>query len=285
MDPMQIGRDEVISLLKRAGDTCSMRVIAYLIGGGAMALRGEKDATKDIDLVLDSEKDAEALRRAFEAQGFMVNSRHPAECHAMVDAEILSRPTGLRVDIFVGRICDRLRFSEGMRARSTLVGEFGNIVLYMCSREDIFILKSVTERTRDLDDMISLFRRGLDKDSILEECELQSAHVGLRQSQIWEAFLFVKVEEMERRHGVNVPWKRSLKAKAEMKVGSQNILVYMEKGARSVTELSHELKESQEFVRKCLHYLEEAGEIVADRGSRPYRFTISTGSASAATNL
>lgn len=59
-------------------------------------------------------------------------------------------------------------------------------------------------------------------------------------------------------------------------MGSQNILVCMEKGARSVTELSHELNESQEFVRKCLRYLEDAGEIVADRGSRPYEFTIST---------
>ena len=275
MDPLQIGREEVISILKKVGNACTKRIHVYLIGGGAMALRGEKNATRDIDLVLGSQDEAEELKRAFEMLGFTVNARHPTECWAMVDAAILSKPTGLRADIFVGKVCDKLRFSEGMKRRAVLVDELGKIVLFICSREDIFLLKSVTERTRDLDDMITLFRIGLSKDLILEECERQSALAGPRRGQIWEAFLLVKIEEMEDRYGVKVPWKRSLKAKAEIKMGAQQLLARIDKGARSARGLSRDMNESPEFVRRCLRYLEETGEIKIDRKAKPHRIVLS----------
>jgi len=273
MEQPQIGRDEVLSILRRVGGSCTMRIPVYLVGGGAMALRGEKDATKDIDLILESQDEAEELKRAFETLGFEVNSRHPAECRAMVDASILSRPTGVRADIFVGKVCDKLRFSEGMKGRAEFVAELGMIVLHICSREDIFLLKSVTERTRDLDDMVTLFRSGLSRDAILDECERQNARTDLRESHVWEAFLLVKIEEMENRYGVRVPWKRTLKAKAETKMGAQRLLAHIDKGTRSMRELSRDMNESSEFVRRCLRYLEEAGEITIDRGATPHRIT------------
>lgn len=184
MGTSQIGREEVLSTIEKAGEMCTRRIAIYLIGGGAMALRGEKDSTKDLDLVLEEQDDANELKKAFERIGFTVNARRPAECRALVDAAILSKPAGLRADIFVGKVCDRLRFSEGMRSRAVLVDSLGNIALYICSREDIFLLKSVTERTRDLDDMMSLFRSGLSRDIILTECDIQSTLAGFRESPI-----------------------------------------------------------------------------------------------------
>ena len=271
METSQIGREEVLSILRKVGDICSKRIAVYLIGGGAMALRGEKNATKDLDLVLESQYDADELKKAFEKIGFRVDARRPEECSALVDAAILSKPAGLRADIFVGKVCDRLRFSEGMKSRAVLVDELGKVTLFMCSREDIFLLKSVTERTRDLDDMMSLFRRGLSRDTILGECDLQSALAGFRESHIWEAFLFVKIEEMESRYGISIPWKRALKSRAEIKMGAHQLLKRIDRGMLSVTKLSAETREPPEFTRRCLRYLEEIGEIRIDRKSRPYR--------------
>lgn len=239
-----------------------------------MALRGEKEATKDIDLIVRSPAEAEELKSAFESLGFGVNTRHPRECQALVDATILSAPTGLRADIFVGKVCNRLRLSDGMIRRAELVDRWGGVTLYICSREDIFLLKSVTERSRDLDDMIVLFRKGLERDIILGECEDQGEPEGLRNSSIWEAFLLTKVEEMEMRYGVRVPWKRGLRSKAEMKLGSQHILRLVEEGVTSAKDLGAEVGESPGFVSRCLHHLEETHEIEVDRNIRPHRIRL-----------
>jgi hypothetical protein len=274
MEPSQIGREEVLSILKRVGDTCRRRIPAYLIGGGAMALRGEKDATRDLDLVMESQDDADEIKWAFERHGFIVDSRRPEECHALVDAAILSKPAGLRADIFVGKVCNKLRFSEGMKMRANFVDELGKVTLLMCSREDIFLLKSVTERTRDLDDMMSLVRSGLDRDTILSECDLQSELAGFRESQVWEAFLIVKIEEMEKKFGIRIPWKRSLKSRAEIKMGAHQLLNEIQKGTLSVGKLSEITKETPAFTSKCLRYLEEMGEIRIERNAKPYRVNL-----------
>lgn len=53
------GRDEILEILTTI-DTrlfyLGCEVTAYMIGGGNMALRGLKGATKDIDLVIPAEK-------------------------------------------------------------------------------------------------------------------------------------------------------------------------------------------------------------------------------------
>ncbi|MBU1157709.1 MAG: hypothetical protein KKE24_00015 [Candidatus Thermoplasmatota archaeon] len=270
--PAQISKSEVLSIMEKIGNICSMRIQVYLVGGGAMALRGEKDATKDLDLIVRSSLEAQELKRAFESLGFDVNTRHPQECHALVDATILSASGGgVRADIFAERICNKLRLSEGMIRRAERVDEWGELVLYICSREDIFLLKSVTERSRDLDDMIALFRKGLSRDIILEECDNQTDPEGLRKSSIWEAFLLTKLDEMERRYGVKVPWKRALKTRAELKMGAQRLLTLIDKGMNSVDGLSTELRETPAFIRECLDYLEKNNQIVVDRKVRPHR--------------
>ena len=269
--PTQIRSAEVLAIMEKVGAVCKKKIHMYMVGGGAMALRGEKDATKDIDLIVRSQVEAGELKSALESLGFDVNTRHPRECHALVDATILSSPTGLRADVFVGKVCNRLRLSEGMIRRAELVDRWGEVTLFICSREDIFLLKSVTERSRDLDDMITLFRKGLDRDIILGECDDQADPGGMRKSSVWEAFLLTKVEEMETRYGVDVPWKRRLRSRAEMKLGAQRLLGLVEEGVDSVRVLSAEMGENRDFISRCIHYLEEAGEIEVDKSTRPHR--------------
>jgi hypothetical protein len=119
--------------------------------------------------------------------------------------------------------------------------------------------------------MMSLFRTGLDRETILEECDLQSALAGHLESPVWEAFLLVKIEEMEERYGVSVPWKRLLKSRAEIKLGANRLMKEIDRGTIAISRLSEVTKENPEFTRKCLRYLKEIGEIRIDRKTRPHQ--------------
>lgn len=61
-----------------------------------------------------------------------------------------------------------------MQKRSKPFKKFSNIKTYLISPEDIFILKSVTSRPRDREDMFTLFSHGLDINIIKNEIQKTS---------------------------------------------------------------------------------------------------------------
>ena len=256
-------------VLAEAGKICTKKIQVYLVGGGAMAIRGEKDATKDVDLILEHEEDAEELGGALISLGFEVNIQPPMECQGLVDAKIMTALIGMRVDIFVKTVCHKLVFSPGMKNRSEFYGNYGNISLSICSREDIFLLKSVTERGRDLDDMIVLFRKSIKKDALLTECQIQGQYDDLLDGRIWEAFLLRKIEEMEEKYGVSIPWKRELRRTAEAKLGSRLVLEQIKAGLNTVNGISKSLDLRPNDVRLYISQLETKGIIKIDKTVRP----------------
>ncbi|MCX6652443.1 MAG: hypothetical protein NT137_03705 [Methanomassiliicoccales archaeon] len=274
METTQFNKEEVLSVLVEAGKICSKNISVYLVGGGAMAIRGEKDATKDVDLILESEEHAEELNKALTRLGFEVSIRPPVECKSLVDARILTISRGMRIDIFVGTICDKLIFSQGMKKRSEFYSDLSQISLSLCSREDIFLLKSVTERNRDLDDMIVLYRKGIDKETLLTECRFQSQHDDLIGGRIWEVFLLIKIEEMEKKYGISIPWKRELSKIAEVKLGSKLVLEQIKGGLNTVPKISNGLKMKPAQVRQYLSNLEKAGIIVIDKTVKPNKVNL-----------
>ena len=265
----QFDKNEVLKILAEAGKICPKKMPVYLVGGGAMAIRGEKDVTKDVDLILEHEEDAEGLGGALVSLGFEVNIQPPMECESLVDAKIMTALIGMRVDIFVRTVCHKLVFSPGMKERSEFYGNYGNISLSICSREDIFLLKSVTERGRDLDDMIVLFRKGMDKDALLTECQIQGQYDELLDGRIWEAFLLRKIDEMEEKYGVSIPWKRELRRIAETKLGSKLVLEQIKGGLNTVNRISERLGLRPNDVRQYISQLESKGMIKIDRTIRP----------------
>ena len=62
--------------------------------------------------------------------------------------------------------------------------------------------------------MFALYSRGLNGDIIFEEMEFQDS----KNEQIWEAFMAVKLEELEKRFDITVPFKRKVRKLAERKI-------------------------------------------------------------------
>ncbi len=82
------------------------------------------------------------------------------------------------LDVFVERVLKRLYLSESMIARAEIPEEFSSHELfriYLVSKEDIFLFKSITsiERVRDVEDLMMLVETGLNFEIIIQELKNQ----------------------------------------------------------------------------------------------------------------
>jgi hypothetical protein len=267
----RFGWERIISVLADVGRLCSVQIPLYVFGGGAMAFRKEKEATKDVDVLVETTGHLEELKKVFAALGFKTGPHLPLECKALTDAAVLVDSAGMRIDIFFETICNKLSFSNGMESRSELYGDLNNLRLYVCSREDIFLLKSVTERSRDLEDMLTLYRKGLRKETLFEECQWQDETD--KEGRIWESFLVLKVEEMEEKYSIVVPWKEELRRIAEMKIGAALVMERLKNGVNTIPRLAENLCLTRMEVRSYVRYLEEDGRITANKIKKPFVYT------------
>ena len=210
--------ERILNLLEELDSELERKVSILLIGGGAMALRGEKDATKDIDIVIMDEDEFKHLIYILEGQGFNKIERFqdiiidPA--YNKMDATMLKDERDYWIDIFLKRICHKFLVHPDVISRSTPFGEFKMISISLMAREDLFLAKSITERIGDLDDMYALFLKGLDEETIINEMDFQTNNT----DHIWEAFMVVKLEEMEERYDITVTFKNKILKIAEEKM-------------------------------------------------------------------
>ena len=135
----------ITSLLDEIDDSLDSMVKILLIGGWAMSLRGDKEATKDIDIVLMSKREFNDLRVVLEKIGF--NQRDELnEPYEKMNTSVFTDKRGYWIDLFFRRICKKFLLSENAIKRGTKFGTFENLDVTIMSREDIFLSKSITER-------------------------------------------------------------------------------------------------------------------------------------------
>jgi hypothetical protein len=176
-----------------------------------MAILQEKVATKDIDCAVPDDDSLKIFVQCAKDIGF---ESDPSKGLDEGRGIILRNQNGFRLDVFPKRICNRFFVHEGIMDRAEKLTILSNIEAYVMSREDIFISKSITGRDVDLSDMFSLYRRGLDQDVIVGELDIQSGMTGV----IWEAFMTVKLDEIEERFDVTIPMKNRIRSIAEDKL-------------------------------------------------------------------
>lgn len=149
------------------------KVIAYAIGGTAMMFYGLKGATKDIDIVFETEKDMAkfkeaALKAGYEGMDPIIVYKQKKNKPDMVKAG------KARIDLFLNDII-LFRFSEGMKERAKKAYQFGdNLILKSADPHDIIVLKCATDREKDIDDAISIIKNvRIDWGVIIKEAENQ----------------------------------------------------------------------------------------------------------------
>src|SRR3989344_3256630 len=160
-------------LFNAIGNILQKKIELYAIGGTSMMLRGIKDATLDVDFVFDNNEDRNeiisALRR-LRAKESDVTLIYGSRDNTPEVLEL----DNVRFDLFMNKIITSI-FSEKMKERAKQAHEFGrNLVVKAADYHDVIIMKCVTSRTKDLDDIsLILNKRQINWETILDAAKEQ----------------------------------------------------------------------------------------------------------------
>jgi hypothetical protein len=156
-------------------------VKCFVFGGSAMLFYGYKSSTKDIDLLFEKKADREAFIDAITILGYKKRSLidvFPKEKQKLLYTPLLFSRGDERFDLFLGKIF-QISLSDNMKsrlyARHDYVKKSKTLSVGVLSKEDIILLKSVTERERDFDDIRRLVQKesNINWDIIIEEALFQ----------------------------------------------------------------------------------------------------------------
>lgn len=195
------------SLVRELSENIEGAADIYVIGGGAMMYLGGKLATKDLDLVVITEDEYDRVLGALLRMGF--ESVRPGTGYDRMNLSgILVDAGGRRVDLYMSRVCRRLRLSDGMAGRSTPRFSSSGVRLLTVSPEDILIFKSITERPGDRGDCASILENfpSLDWDAILREIREQTVD----GEDVWITWIADGFYDLSRRYGVEIPILKEL---------------------------------------------------------------------------
>lgn len=144
------------NLLRLIADYLEKDIDCIAIGGTAMMFLGYKNTTKDIDLVFKNREDRDFFIKAIEKLGYtqtstkLVYKKNPQT----TNKPILYTRGEERFDMFIRDIFGfEIDFkSESITQRRDFIGK-KELIVYVLDKEHIILLKSITNRDKDIEDM------------------------------------------------------------------------------------------------------------------------------------
>ncbi len=253
---MSFGKEYIYEELKKIDDTLDKQLKLYLIGGGNMSLLGLKNATRDIDVILNEEKESMILKNALLRCGY--EGKYLPVYQKMGSRLVMENEDGFRWDVFVNVVCHGLILSHYMmnRCREMQFG-FKNLKLFLLSKEDVFLFKCITERERDLEDMHILYLQGLDFEIIKKEIKWQSEN----SSVAWIAYLFQRLMKLQEEYGIIVPNIKEIEKMAEEDAAISLILEKLSHKNYTIEELAKEMQQDENWIKELIQKLETKGKI------------------------
>ncbi len=247
--------------LKKIGDI-TLPVDFYMIGGGAMSIKGLKAATKDVDGVVKDSDQFKQLKDILTDSGY-IKVEAKGAYDKMRTRLVLQNNEGFRFDLFMRKIANGLLLSSGMMSRAELFFSSGKLNVYVMAAEDIFIMKSITSRVRDREDMKELYTHGLDFDVIKEEIIWQSDN---SDEKGWLSDFFVGLNEFIERYDFEIPYYSAFEELASEEVLKYRIGELIDSGVVLIQELVTEIGEDQGWVKGMLYEMEKEGYFRIDDG-------------------
>jgi hypothetical protein len=160
------------AMLIAIGKIISKKISVYAIGGTAMMLRGIKNSTLDIDIVFDKKSDRDEFMDALRKLGAK-DSDIILVYGLKNNTPLMLEFDNYRFDMFMNKIITST-FSEAMKERAKQIHEFGNLIVKVADPNDILIMKSVTSREKDSEDIIAIINKShIDWNIIIEEAKEQ----------------------------------------------------------------------------------------------------------------
>ena len=198
-------KNDLTGFLETIGNKLDRKIEAFLIGGGAMVLRNQKNATKDLDLVFHNQNDCKEFSRALRSLGFKAKFELELAYEEMKADGIFDDGLGRRIDLFTEKVCGALKLSRKIIARSQPLELSGNLSIRVFSNEDVILFKGITNRTDDLNDIAAIVRASNPNwDTVLDECTQQG------KTRDWSCALYDKFAQIKDSHEIDVPITRKL---------------------------------------------------------------------------
>jgi hypothetical protein len=205
-DRLRVGKAHLDRAFQALGDRLPFEIEAWDIGGGPMVYRNLKDGTKDVDLVVTMKRERDAIIAVLTTPSVgYVNEGFLSE-YAGLDAVLLRKRGEVGIDVFVGRIMQKFHLTSSMKARADGPHKFAKLIVHHCSNEDIFLLKAITHRPDDDQDVLTLAGTGLDGNVLRMEAEAQRKIAG----ENWPWKIYHALGEIEKRTGVPLPMRAEL---------------------------------------------------------------------------
>lgn len=156
--------DDQMSLFELASKEIRKDVECYAFGGNAMMFYGYKDETKDVDLLFEEEDSRKEFIEAIKTLGFEESS--PIKVYIPEKLREKHRPLMFkraenRFDLFVKKIF-RTEISPKMKEDLYAVHEFKGkktLKVNVLRKEHIVLLKAITERQNDFDDIRNILEK------------------------------------------------------------------------------------------------------------------------------
>ena len=188
------------AMLIAIGKLLPKKIEVYAIGGTAMMFRGIKNSTLDIDFVFDKKSDREEFINALRKLGAK-ESDVTLVYGLKSNTPLVLEFENFRFDMFMNKIITST-FSDSMKERARQTHEFGNLIIKVADPNDILIMKSVTSRAKDSEDIVSIVNKSqIDWNLIVEEAKEQ-VKLG---SEIAIMSLGKKIEKLTNQKAISVP--------------------------------------------------------------------------------
>ena len=191
---------EIDKLFEEIDNSMNQNARVYIIGGAALLHRGVKAATKDIDLVVATKKEFFEIQNTLNKIQFI--TQIPGKEYTHLNLSQIFQREDFRIDLFEKEVCGRFSLSEAMMNRAPLGIKLKHLMVFICSNEDIFLFKTMTEREGDITDCISIAAtQNLDWEVILNELQGQIKHT---QQNVWITWVGERLDILVER-GVDIP--------------------------------------------------------------------------------
>lgn len=243
-------------LFEDIGSRLEISIDVYLFGGENMRKKGIKPRTKDCDVVITDEEHRREFVKVLKRLGYVsANRRDFTQDDNRVDPlEILEHQTKSRIDVFKTEIAGKLLLTEGMKQRSTHE-IFGKLNLYSLCNEDLFLLKAVTSREGDMQDMSLIIQAGnFDWNTVWRELISQEDNTRTNFS----LSILAGMDYLHEQIGIMPSFYRNLIRRA-LDHGIKGIIRDKQISLADMIELLREGDITEKMIRNRVDYLQRTG--------------------------